>query len=98
MDYYRELRKLVDPKEWKDFLTKLLSETKTHAWYSSDIKTDIYAEEQDWQKLFALLIDANHHSLDMFDNYAHHLKSTHSAELLVLHLFNSFNQFHIAYK
>ena len=75
MDYYRELRKLVGPKEWKDFLAKLLSETNTHAWYSSDIKVDIYVEEQDRQSLFALLMDADHHSLDMFDNYAHHLKS-----------------------
>ena len=82
MDYYRELRKLVDPKEWKDFLAKLLHETNMHVWYSSSIKADIYVEEQDWQNLFALLMDTDHHSLDMFDNYAHYLKSTHSAELL----------------
>ena len=50
--------------------------------YSSSIEADIYVEEQDRERLFALLMDANHHSLDMFDNYAHHLKSTHSEELL----------------
>ena len=82
MDYYRELRKLVDPKEWKDFLAKLLHETNMHVWCSSSIKADIYVEEQDWQNLFALLMDSGHHSLDMFDYYAHYLKSTHSAELL----------------
>lgn len=82
MDYYRELRKLVDPKEWKDFLAKLLHETNMHVWYSSSIKADIYVEEQDWQNLFPLLMDDHHHSLDIFDNYAHYLKSTHSAELL----------------
>ena len=50
--------------------------------YSSSIEADIYVEERDWERLFALLMDANHHSLDMFDSYAHHLKSTHSEELL----------------
>ena len=83
MDYYHELKKLTDSKEWKPFLAKLLSETNMYAWSSSSIKADIYVEEKDWQKLFALLMDdADHHSLDMFDHYAHHLKSTHSAELL----------------
>lgn len=82
MDYYRELKKLVEPKDWKTFLTKLLGETDMHAWYGSSIEADIYVEEQDWQRLFALLMDGRHHSLDMFDKYAHHLKATHSDELL----------------
>ena len=83
MDYYHELKKLTDSKEWKPFLAKLLSETNMPAWRSSSIEADIYVEEQDWERLFALLMDANHHSLDMFDSYAHHLKSTHSDELLM---------------
>lgn len=33
-------------------------------------------------RMFELTEDAKHHSLDMFDIYAHHLKSTHSDELL----------------
>lgn len=82
MDYYHELKKLTDSKEWKPFLAKLLSETNMHVWYSSSIEADIYVEERDWERLFALLMDSKHHSLDMFDNYAHHLKSTHSEELL----------------
>jgi len=82
MDYYRELRKLTDSKEWKPFLAKLLSDTKMHVGYSSSIEADIYVEEQDWEHLFALLMDGNHHTPDMFDSYANHLKSTHSAELL----------------
>ena len=82
MDYYHELKKLTDSKEWKPFLAKLLSETKMDVWCSSSIEADIYIEERDWERLFALLMDANHHSLDMFDSYAHHLKSTHSEELL----------------
>ena len=82
MDYYRDLKKLTDSKEWKPFLTKLLSETNMSAGYGSSIEADIYVEEQDWERLFALLMDARHHSLDMFDEYAHHLKSTHSVELL----------------
>jgi hypothetical protein len=53
-----------------------------HAWYSSSIEADIYVEEQDSERLFALLMDANHHTLDMFDKYAHYLKSTHSDELI----------------
>ena len=83
MDYYHELKKLTDSKEWKPFLAKLLSETNMHAWHSSRIEADIYVEEKDWQKLLTLLMDdAEHHSLDMLNEYAHHLKSTHSAELL----------------
>ena len=82
MDYYRELKKLIAAKDWKAFLTKMLSETNMHAWYSSSIEADIYVEEEDWQRLYDLLMNDKHHSLDMFDNYAHHLKSTHSAELL----------------
>ena len=82
MDYYRGLRKLTDSKEWKPFLAKLLSDTKMHVGYSSSIEADIYVEEQDWEHLFALLMDGNHHTPDMFDSYANHLKSTHSAELL----------------
>ena len=82
MDYYHELKKLIDAKEWKAFLAKLLSETDMQAWYSSSIEADIYVEEQDSERLFALLMDANHHTLDMFDKYAHYLKSTHSDELI----------------
>jgi len=82
MDYYHELKKLIDAKEWKAFLSKLLSETDMHAWFSSSIEADIYVEEQDSERLFALLMDANHHTLDMFDKYAHYLKSTHSDELI----------------
>ena len=82
MDYYRELKKLIEPKDWKNFLTKLLKDTNMHVWFSSSIKANIYVEEQDWQQLYDLLMNDKHHSLDMFDKYAHHLKSTHSAELL----------------
>ena len=83
MDYYHELKKLIDAKEWKDFLSKLLSETNMQSWFSSSIEADIYVEEQDSERLFALLMDTNHHTLDMFDKYAHYLKSTHSDELIV---------------
>ena len=82
MDYYHELKKLTDSKEWKPFLAKLLSETNMPAWCGSSIEADIYVEEQEWERLFALLMDAKHHSLDMFDSYARHLKSTHSDELI----------------
>ena len=82
MDYYRELKKLIEPNEWKPFLKKMLSETNMHAWYSSSIEADIYVEEQDWQSLFDLLMNDDHHTLDMFDKYAHCLKTTHSPELL----------------
>ena len=82
MDYYHELKKLTDSKDWKPFLAKLLSETNMDAWCGSSIEAEIYIEERDWERLFALLMDAKHHSLDMFDSYAHHLKSTHSEELL----------------
>lgn len=82
MDYYHELKKLIAPKEWKDFLAKMLNETDMPVWFSSSIEADIYAEEQDWQRLFDLLMNDKHHTLDMFDKYSHYLKSTHSAELL----------------
>ena len=82
MDYYRELKKLIVPEKWKHFLTKLLSETKMDAWYNSSIEADIYVEEKDSEQLYALLMTDRHHSLDMFDKYAQHLKSTHSNELL----------------
>lgn len=81
-DYYHELKKLVDAKEWKSFLAKLMSETDMQTWFNSSIEADIYVEEQDSERLFALLMDANHHTLDMFDKYAHYLKSTHSDELI----------------
>jgi hypothetical protein len=83
MDYYHELKKLIDAKEWKAFLAKLLSETDMQTWFSSSIEADIYVEEQDTERLFALLMDANNHTLEMFDQYAHYLKSTHSDELIV---------------
>ena len=82
MNYYHELKKIIDPKEWKAFLAKLLNDTSMRSWYGFSIEADIYVEEQDSERLFALLMDAKHHSLDMFDDYAHHLKSTHSEELL----------------
>lgn len=83
MDYYHELKKLVDAKEWNTFLAKLMSETNMQTWFSSSIEADIYVEEQDSERLFALLMDDSHHTLDMFDKYAHYLKSTHSDELTV---------------
>ena len=79
-DYARKDKKFN--KELTKFLAKLLSETDMQAWYSSSIEADIYIEEQDSERLFALLMDDSHHSLDMFDKYGHYLKSTYSDELI----------------
>lgn len=82
MELYERLKQLVPPEEWKPFLKQLLSDTKMDAWYSSSIEADIYVAEKDVERLFSLLMDARHHTLDMFDKYAVHTGSEYSHEIL----------------
>ena len=82
MELYERLKQLVSPKEWKAFLAQLLSETKMDSWYSSSIEADIYVSENDSDQLFSLLMGDRHHTLDMFDKYALHVRNEHSSEIL----------------
>ena len=78
--FFRQMN--VSPEEWKAFLTQLLSDTKMNPWYSSSVKADIYVAENDSDRLFSLLMDKQHHNLDIFDKYAVHVGDEHSSKIL----------------
>ena len=82
IELYKRMKQLVSPEEWKAFLTQLLSDTKMNPWYSSSVKADIYVAENDSDRLFSLLMDKQHHNLDIFDKYAVHVGDEHSSKIL----------------
>lgn len=86
MDYYQALKKLVDPKQWKHFLTRMIAETKRHALMSPSLLADIYIEEGDKESLYQFLaFDQQFFRLDMLNKYARYVDKSHAASLLKLY-------------
>lgn len=78
MEYYHKLKKLVPEKDWKPFLDNMLDQVAVNG-----IKADIYAEEKNYDQLFALIKSSDGTSrLSMLQRYAKVLPSDFGPALL----------------
>jgi len=82
-DYYRQLKTLVPPKQWKDFLDEMMQETKFNKRSSHySIEAEIYAEEKEDKRLFKLLSSIKSDKLNMLMEYSYYLKDDYSKQLV----------------
>ena len=77
-DDYLRLKKLIPKTQWSEFLSNLLKETEMHPFMSSSVEADIYVAEKDCDRLFELLMRKSHHTLDLYNSYAHYVNDSHA--------------------
>ncbi len=85
LDYYHKLKSLISSTDWKEYLSTLMQETTFYDyWGCGNNKADIYVEEKEYDKLFSFLSGLEYRRLDALLQYASHLNSTHSLQILSL--------------
>lgn len=87
MEYYHKLKTLIPEKQWKLFLEGLMTEAnfcESHVFSVND-KARIYLEEKDHERLFHLLASPKYNQMGVLMEYAHHLKDTHSDQLIAIY-------------
>lgn len=87
MEYYHKLKGLIPEKQWKPFLTGLMEEVNfsENPTFSVNDKARIYLEEKDHERLFQLLASKKCNQMEVLMEYAHHLKDTHSEQLIAIY-------------
>lgn len=83
-EYYSKLKKLIEPKEWKEYLSTLLAEAQLSSkttWGSCNL-ADIYVEEGESDKLFAIIMENSSYDTDVLNRYAKHVGEEHAKEML----------------
>lgn len=87
LDYYHKLKALVPGNQWKRFLDEMMKETEFCSYFflGDNVEAEIYVEEKDDARLFHLLSSAEYDQLEALMRYAHHLKNTHSEQLIAIY-------------
>lgn len=88
LDYYHKLKALIPKEQWKSFLDGMMKETSFSKLFSFDgnIEAEIYVEEKEDECLFHLLSSAEFDQMEALTRYAHHLKNTHSEQLISMYI------------
>lgn len=87
MEYYHRLKSLVNPKEWKVFLERLLKDADLpdFSLYGRVCKANIFKEEGELERLFKLITEyEGYNKLDAICEYAMALREDYSKPLLNL--------------
>lgn len=79
---YQRLKKLIPKSQWPEFLTNMLNETKMGHFLGSSIEADIYVAEKDINRLFELLMRNDHHTMEMYNSYAHYVNDNHAQTIV----------------
>lgn len=85
MEYYHRLKSLVNPKEWKVFLERMINDADLPDFspYGRICKADIFKEEGESERLFKLITDyEGYDKLDAICEYAMMLREDYSKPLL----------------
>lgn len=85
MEYYYNLRKLIQHNEWKDFLRKKIDETHFSSyelWGTNNNLADIYVEEGEREKLFQYIMKHSSDNTNVLDSYARYVSDDHADEML----------------
>lgn len=85
MEYYRRLKSLVNPKEWKVFLDRMIKDADLpdFSLYGRVCKANIFKEEGELERLFNLITEyKGYNKLDVICEYAMVLREDYSKPLL----------------
>lgn len=87
-EYYKKLKKLVDKGEWQFVLHQLIDKVhgKGLGFFGQSNIADIYVMERETERLYQLIKDEKHISLDVMNNYAQHTGASHAEEMLAVYV------------
>ena len=87
-EYYHKLKTLIPKEQWKVFLDEMMKEVPFNGYFSFDgnVEAEIYVEEKEDERLFHLLSSAGFGQLEALMQYAHHLKNSHSEQLIDMYI------------
>ena len=88
LEYYHKLKTLIPKEQWKVFLDEMMKEVPFNGYFSFDrnVEAEIYVEEKEDERLFHLLSSAGFGQLEALMQYAHHLKNSHSEQLIDMYI------------
>lgn len=88
LEYYHKLKTLIPKEQWKVFLDGMMKEVPFNGYFSFDgnVEAEIYVEEKENERLFHLLSSAEFGQLEALMRYAHHLKNSHSEQLIDMYI------------
>lgn len=88
LEYYHKLKTLIPKEQWKVFLDEMMKEVPFNGYFSFDgnVEAEIYVEEKENERLFHLLSSAEFGQLEALMRYAHHLKNSHSEQLIDMYI------------
>lgn len=88
LEYYHKLKTLIPKEQWKIFLDGMMKEVPFNGYFSFDgnVEAEIYVEEKENERLFHLLSSAGFGQLEALMQYAHHLKNSHSEQLIGMYI------------
>ena len=83
-EYYTRLKSLVPSAQWKDFILTIIDEATPNLKRDIEGLAAILIAEQEWERLYKLVVHGKQTHIHHLDKYAVYLKA-HSAELLQLY-------------
>lgn len=88
LEYYHKLKTLISKEQWKVFLDGMMKEVPFNGYFSfgGNVEAEIYVEEKENDRLFHLLSSAGLGQLEALMQYAHHLKNSHSEQLIGMYI------------
>lgn len=88
LEYYHKLKTLIPKEQWKVFLDGMMKEVPFNGYFSfgGNVEAEIYVEEKENDRLFHLLSSAGFGQLEALMQYAHHLKNSHSEQLIGMYI------------
>lgn len=88
LEYYHKLKTMIPKEQWKVFLDEMMKEVPFNGYFSFDgnVEAEIYVEEKENERLFHLLSSAGFGQLEALMRYAHHLKNSHSEQLIDMYI------------
>ena len=88
LEYYHKLKTLIPKEQWKVFLDEMMKEVPFNGYFSFDrnVEAEIYVEEKEDERLVHLLSSAGFGQLEALMQYAHHLKNSHSEQLIDMYI------------
>lgn len=88
LEYYHKLKTLIPKEQWKVFWDEMMKEVPFNGYFSFDgnVEAEIYVEEKEDERLFHLLSSAGFGQLEALMQYAHHLKNSHSEQLIDMYI------------
>ena len=88
LEYYHKLKTLIPKEQWKVFLDEMMKEVPFNGYFSFDrnVEAEINIEKKEDERLFHLLSSAGFGQLEALMQYAHHLKNSHSEQLIDMYI------------